>query len=234
VARHVRDFALAASSFARVSRVVAGVAVRVWYPPATIEATTARWVNGVAARSLTTFERAFGEYPAGELDVVLTRLANGGGMEYPGIVFVSPSIDAVAHEVAHQWWYASVGNDEYGAPWLDESFATWSQMLPFDPWTRCDRYEWPSADTRITNGVDYFRQHPYQYGVVCAGGGCMLANLAGRFGLDRFETILRAYAHDHRNGVTDGASFRAEIGRAATRFLPGFDTKAFWHRWRVS
>jgi aminopeptidase N len=155
-------------------------------------------------------------------------------MEYPGIVFVSPSIDAVAHEVAHQWWYGSVGNDEYGAPWLDESFATWSQTLPFDPWTRCERYDWPSSDARVSSGVDYFRRHPYQYGVVYAGGGCMLANLAGRFGLDRFETILRTYALDHRNGITDGASFRAAIERAARRYLPGFDARTFWRRWRAT
>ncbi|MEP6758184.1 MAG: hypothetical protein ABJB55_03215 [Actinomycetota bacterium] len=60
--------------------------------------------------------------------------------------------------------------------------------------------------------------------MVYAGGGGMLANLAGRFGLDRFELILRAYAHDHRNGVTDAASFRTTIDRAAARYLPGFDT----------
>jgi len=51
-----------------------GVAVRVWYRPDVIAGTTARWVNGLAARSLTTFERTFGAYPTGELDVVLTRL----------------------------------------------------------------------------------------------------------------------------------------------------------------
>jgi hypothetical protein len=79
VARHVRDFALAASSFARVGRVVDGVAVRVWYRPDVIAGTTARWVNGLAARSLTTFARGFGAYPANELDVVLTRLPNDGG-----------------------------------------------------------------------------------------------------------------------------------------------------------
>jgi len=234
VARHVRDFALAASSFSRASRVVDGVPVRVWYRPDVIAATTARWVDRLAARSLATFQKAFGAYPARELDVVLTRLPNEGGMEYPGIVFVSPSFDAVAHEVAHQWWYASVGNDEYGAPWLDESFATWSQTLPFDPWIRCDRYDWPSSSVRLTDGVDYFRRHPYRYGVIYSGGGCMLANLAGRFGLGRFETILRDYAHDHRNGVTDGASFRAAVTRAGARYLPGFDAPAFWRRWRVT
>ena len=62
----------------------------------------------------------------------------------------------------------------------------------------------------------------------------MLANLAGRFGLDRFETILRGYAREHRDGVTDAASFRSAIDRAAARYLPRFDTRSFWRRWRVT
>jgi pimeloyl-ACP methyl ester carboxylesterase len=34
-----------------------------------------------------------------------------------------------AHEVAHQWWYAVVGNDIYREPWLDEAFAQYSGII---------------------------------------------------------------------------------------------------------
>ena len=32
-----------------------------------------------------------------------------------------------AHEVAHMWFYALLGNNQARDPWLDESFATYAQ-----------------------------------------------------------------------------------------------------------
>ena len=42
----------------------------------------------------------------------------------------------VAHEVAHQWWYSLVGNDQIDEPWLDEAFAqfTTALVLPRSVW----------------------------------------------------------------------------------------------------
>ena len=33
----------------------------------------------------------------------------------------------LVHEVAHQWFYGLVGNDQFRDPWLDEGFATYGQ-----------------------------------------------------------------------------------------------------------
>ena len=30
----------------------------------------------------------------------------------------------VPHEIAHQWFYAAIGNDSYKEPWLDEGFVS--------------------------------------------------------------------------------------------------------------
>jgi len=35
----------------------------------------------------------------------------------------------LAHEVAHQWWYALVGSDVLRSPWQDEALATFSAQL---------------------------------------------------------------------------------------------------------
>lgn len=35
----------------------------------------------------------------------------------------------VAHEVAHEWFYAAVGNDQYREAWLDESFAVYGEYV---------------------------------------------------------------------------------------------------------
>src|SRR5690606_28129598 len=34
-----------------------------------------------------------------------------------------------AHEVAHQWWYSMVGNDQTLFPWLDEALTEYSVAL---------------------------------------------------------------------------------------------------------
>jgi hypothetical protein len=77
-----------------------------------------------------------GPYPLTTLRVAETGLQPAfAGMEYPGLVFVSAGVapraspavlhGIVAHEVAHQWFYALIGDDELADPWLDEAFATY-------------------------------------------------------------------------------------------------------------
>ena len=65
-----------------------------------------------------------------ELDIVETRFADFGGMEYPELVLVVDDPTSVAHEVAHQWFYGLVGSDQWREPWLDEGFATFAQRRP--------------------------------------------------------------------------------------------------------
>ena len=90
---------------------------------------------------------------------------------------------------------SSHGDDQFSSPWLDESFATWTSYLPFGGWKKCASYRFPSADARITNDMGYWLAHPSDYDTIYGGGGCMLANLADLFGLDRFVQILHDYAH---------------------------------------
>lgn len=84
------------------------------------------------------YTELIGKFPYEELDVVQTFIS--GGMEYPGLVMIGyPNIEnvtdiykyssyeslcvVIAHEVAHQWFYVAIGNDQYMEPWLDEGFA---------------------------------------------------------------------------------------------------------------
>jgi len=41
-------------------------------------------------------------------------------------------IDIGVHETAHQWWFASVGNNQALEPWLDEALATYSERLFYE------------------------------------------------------------------------------------------------------
>ena len=91
----------------------------------------------VAADAVSYFNEAFGKYPYETLTVSKTPFLFGG-MEYPGLVFISDSIEdeneykkVIVHEIAHQWWCAVVGNNESKEAWLDESLAEYSTALFF-------------------------------------------------------------------------------------------------------
>jgi aminopeptidase N len=232
-AERVRDFAWAAGRFRTVERRSGGVEVVISYQREHVRRSRARAAARSAVRSMNVFSAAFGPYPYPEVDVVLTGAGGPGGMEYPTIVFSVPHRLTMAHELAHQWFYGAVGNDQYHEPWLDESFASWSQRLPFGAAGGCDEIPWPSEQAALTNDMGYWSEHPAQYRLVYDAGACMLASLAHRFGRDRFLRILGRYVDRHRFGIARTPDFTAAIEAAAARHLPGFDAAAFWQEWRV-
>jgi hypothetical protein len=233
VAQDTRDFEWAAGPFRMLLARSDDILIRVWYLPGLVPAREAARMLGVARTAMTTFGTAFGAYPYPEIDVVLTRFRRYGGMEYPQIVFVDPRATFVTHELAHQWWFGIVGNDEYAEPWLDESLATWSMFLPIRPWLSCEAPSWPSPTARITNDMAYWSNHEKEYGTIYRAGGCMFADLAHRFGLARFEEILAGYAGANRFGVARAGDLIGAIDRAASQELPDLDMSAYWSTWRV-
>lgn len=85
--------------------------------------------------SLNTFNSLFGEYPYSTLNVVKANFVHGG-MEYPNLVLISDDvtekadyINVIVHEIAHQWWYGLVGNNEFQHGWLDEGLTEYSTNL---------------------------------------------------------------------------------------------------------
>lgn len=232
-AQTVRDFAWAAGRFRTVTRNAGTTEVLVSYQPAAVRRAEARSAAADAVDVMRTLDGAFGAYPYPQVDVVLTGFGGFGGMEYPTIVFTEPSRIILSHELAHQWFYGTVGNDQYREPWLDESFATWAMRLPFDPRKGCAGISWPSAQAAFTNDMGYWTTHPGQYGLVYSGGACMLANLSRRFGPERFLRIIGRYAERHRFGVARTVDFMEAIETAAAKHLPQLDVAAFWDRWRV-
>ncbi len=132
----MRDFYLAMrNDYQSVSEMVDGTLVNSYYPP-DLEAGGMLALR-YAADALGVFNERFGQYPYAELDVVATP-TRAGGVEYPGIIVVTQSIynqpggffqHATGHEVAHQWWYGLVGNDQVDEPWLDESLTNYSTVL---------------------------------------------------------------------------------------------------------
>lgn len=142
-AENVRDFAIITGNrYEKKSIEVDDVTVNVWYPAGEDE--YKKWADkmtGVASNAVKIFDNYFGKYPYDSLDVV-AAVYEYGGMEYPQMVRIA-DVDAymsneyeelnscmnVVHEIAHEWFYAVVGNDQYNEAWLDEGFARYCEIL---------------------------------------------------------------------------------------------------------
>lgn len=139
VAPLMRDFAImAAPHFVTRTATVDGVTITIYYDPArpNAEANSAAGLRAAQA-AVHLFNSLFGAYPFAELDIVQTP-TSAGGIEYPGLIVVGADawdengdrfIFVIVHEVAHQWWYSLVGNDQTLDPWMDEALAQYATAL---------------------------------------------------------------------------------------------------------
>ena len=66
---------------------------------------------------------------------VVDSAMTGVSQEHPGLILIGSNFTGskrtymVDHETAHQWWFALVANDQYTAPWVDETLADFSAYL---------------------------------------------------------------------------------------------------------
>lgn len=128
----VRDFAFVLSKkFQKLSQTVGNTTINYFYfNDRDGEASLA-----TAVGAFEYYSKNIGEYPYKQLSVCETDFCYGG-MEYPSLVMVTSGSqsykEAVAHEVAHQWFYATVGNDQIENAWMDEGLAEYLTYLFLD------------------------------------------------------------------------------------------------------
>ncbi|WP_411108970.1 M1 family metallopeptidase [Streptomyces sp. c-19] len=236
VARGVRDFAWAAGPFrSRTATTADGVRLNAYWTASTSPEAVAVALKD-AAGSVDAFGKRFGRYPYGELDLVMSdTLDDFGSMEFPGLVLLwtEPEGSAVVHEVAHQWFYGIVGNDQFASPWLDESFAQYANQLYYgEPTATCweDQGEWPSATAALTHSLAYYADgHRSEYvRVVYMRGACALHDLERVLGGPAMTAMLRGYVRDHWLGVATTADFTRAAQAATTE-----DLGPFWTEHRI-
>ena len=151
----MRDFMIALSAdYDVVSETVDGAHINSYFLTKDAEQGRAGLATTVAA--MKSYSQRIGPYPFNELDVIETP-TTAGGIEYPGLVVIAQDLyeqnpsyqeGATAHEVAHQWWYSLVGNDQVDDPWLDEAFTQFTTALYY-----LDRYGTPGFDSYVANGL---------------------------------------------------------------------------------
>jgi aminopeptidase N len=223
-----RDFYFAASGGYEVASQKIGETTVRSYAPANLQAGS-RQVLETAAKALQDFAARFGPYPYTELDFVSTG-TNALGVEYPGIIAITDRAyegdyarfleSTTVHEVAHQWFYNEVGNDQIDEPWLDEALAQYATLLYFqdeyglagadgfrkaleDRWNRADRMEIPI-------GMPVAKYANGSYGAIVYGRGPLFFEaLREKMGAKAFDAFLRDYVDVNSWGVATTESIRA-------------------------
>ncbi|KAB1990609.1 M1 family metallopeptidase [Streptomyces triticiradicis] len=230
-ASKVRDFAWAAGPFTKISGTSpAGTAINI-YSVTGISSSSAQSMLSTAKSAVDAHAARFGAYPYGELDAVIDNNYWFGGMEYPGFVLDLVSTTALTHEIAHQWFYGIVGDDEYNSPWLDESFTDYATDLAQNiTGANCwNNVSWASSAENITNSMAYWDAHSSRYStVVYTYGKCALHDLRRVLGDTAMANLLKNYATSHWYGVSTTAEFKAAAQAATTT-----DLTSFWTTHRI-
>ena len=113
------------------------------------------------------YSERFGAYPYPTYTVAETGFCLGG-MEYPCLTMLSGALTggqrvrAIAHETAHQWWYATVGSDQTENAWQDEGLAEYSAITFFE---KNEKYGF-SRDGLVTEALREYRSYYDVYGSV--------------------------------------------------------------------
>lgn len=236
VAGPMRDFYLAGSErFEGASRTVGETTLYSYTYPELMA--TGEFVLDVAAAALMTYERHYGPYPFTELDLASTPTL-ALGVEYPGIIVnalrmydpanrsYTPVMleSTTAHEVAHQWFYSVVGNDQLDEPWLDEALAQFSTMLYFegaygqagrDGYRESLLGRWERVDLAATPvGLPVAAYNGAEYGAIVYGRGPLFFEaLEEEMGAEAFATFLSDFYEGHRWGIATTESLR-EVAEA--------------------
>lgn len=164
-AEKVRDFAMVFSNkFNCKNEISEGIELKYYY----YNDETPSETLSLAVKALNFFNEKFGKYPYKQLSVVQNNFVYGG-MEYPNLVMISDTLSTetsyyvIVHEIAHQWWYGVVGNDEFNEAWVDESLTEYSTVLFFE------NYEEYGYDykTLVTNANTSFKFYYDIYKSVC-------------------------------------------------------------------
>jgi len=173
----------------------------------------------MAAAALRSYQDAFGPYPFEEMIVAEAPLLHFG-MEYPGLNLIGLDLyrdqraqleDRVVHEVAHQWWYAQVGNDQVNTPWLDEGLAEYSMAIYYrqvfgeaQANTLINQRWLVPYQVAIENEYDAVVNQPSaafsgEYEVIVYGKAALFFDALQReLGDETFRSVLRHYADQYR------------------------------------
>lgn len=247
----VRDFAWVASSkFEVVEKELDDITLKLYFlSDGEIDQEAREMAINSTVDSMKIFNDIFGKYPYNQYSVVETNFPSG--MEYPQIVFIGKDyytreyIDfleiIIVHETAHQWWYGLVGNDQIEEAWLDESLASYSEVIYFSEnygkrvgkdyhrYENIDRYEYyPDyiKEASVMRALNEFEGWD-DYGLlVYTKGAIFLDEFKMKYGEEMFYNILKEYYNRYKFRIATAEDF-INICEEIT----GEDLDSYFNKW---
>ena len=193
-----------------------------------------------AAQALDVFTQLFGDYPYEDFTVCAGDFYTGG-MEYPGLALIDRSLYesddgmlefVVAHEAAHQWWYAAVGSDQIRHPWQDEALAEYATLLYYESHYGAQSFDSlyqamirPATEAEALRGVGVdqplykFESNALYDALIYRKGAAMLHDVRVHMGNDAFIASLRRYYEDNRYCVAAPDALQAALGETGAAVL---------------
>ncbi len=245
VAEKVRDFAIVLSQdFKKEKQSSEGIEINYYY----YNDETPLETLALSLKCMQFFSEKFGDYPYKQVSIVQSNFVYGG-MEYPNLVMISDTLSTetayyvIAHELAHQWWYGVVGNDEYNEAWVDEAITEYSTTLFFENHSEYgfdyktlvtnantafkfyyDIYEsvCDKVDTSMDRALNEFDTEPEYVHSVYTQGVIMYDSLRELIGEKKLYVVLRKYYEKMAYKNARGADLIAIFSNASGQNLESF------------
>lgn len=156
----------------------------------------------------------------------------------------------IAHEVAHQWWHALVGNNSKATPFVDEALTNYSSLMYFE-----NRYgakvaaeqqymqtEFAYQAYRLSGGADRkvdapaeSFSSPTEYAAIVYGKGPLyFKELRGKLGDELFLRVIRKYIEDYSFKIATPRSFPDTVTavlKSENSSIPAAEVDALAKRW---
>ena len=230
----VRDFCLLVTyDYQEFKREIMGRNIKCYAPSNNMDISSQ--VVEQSGQILNYYSNILGVYPYPDFKAAFVPMKGFHGMEYSGLIylqedFLNPSYDkqkrefTLAHEIAHQWCYAMVGNDQLREPWLDEGLANWLankylQTLP----------GYSSSDSNYQQGgklTQQIREMNSSQGTAFEGGEAFWYGLEQELGEEKIIKVLRSYLAEYKFKIASSRDLQAIIKKEAHK-----DMDYYFDKW---